>query len=60
VWTSTDGGIRHYILPYIPSYAPVLQWLADRAIPEFVPTAARRMRASLASESELAKVDRMV
>jgi len=53
VWTSSDDGIRHYILPYLPSYTPVLQWLTERAIPEFVPTAARRMRTSLAGEAEL-------
>jgi hypothetical protein len=52
VWTSPDNAIRHYILPHLPLYTPILQWLTERAIPEFVPAAARRMRASLASEAE--------
>jgi hypothetical protein len=53
VWTSPDSAIRHYVLPYLPSYVSVLQWLSEQAIPEFVPTAARRVRTSLASEAEL-------
>lgn len=52
VWTSPNNKIRHYIVPYMPSYTPVLQWLSERAIPEFVPTAARRVRTSLACEAE--------
>jgi hypothetical protein len=47
VWTCPDEAIRHYVLPCLPSYVPVLDWLAQRAVPEFVPTAARRARASL-------------
>jgi hypothetical protein len=53
VWTSPDNAIRHYVLPYLPSYVPILQWLSEQAIPEFVPTAARRMRTSLAGEAAL-------
>ena len=53
VWTSPDAAIRHYILPFMPSYVPVLQWLSERGVPEFVPTAARRRRASLATEAGL-------
>jgi hypothetical protein len=53
VWISPDGAILHYVLPYLPSYVPILQWLSEQAIPEFVPTAARRMRTSLAGEAAL-------
>jgi hypothetical protein len=34
----------------MPSYVPILGWLVDQAVPEFVPSAARRLRASLAGE----------
>ncbi len=47
VWSSPDQRVRHYVLPFLPSYVPVLEWLADFAIPEFVPSAARRRRSSL-------------
>ena len=53
VWTSPDNSLRHYVLPYLPSYMPVLQWLAEWAIPEFVPSVARRIRSSLANEPAL-------
>jgi hypothetical protein len=53
VWTSDDESIRHYVVPYQPSYEAILRWLADRAIPEFVPTAARRIRSTLADEPSL-------
>jgi hypothetical protein len=50
IWTSPDGAVRHYVLPFMPSWMPVLTWLVQQAIPEFVPSAARRMRTSLAGE----------
>lgn len=53
VWTSPDGAVRHYILPFMPTWVPVLQWLAQQAIPEFIPAAARRMRSSLSEEPAL-------
>jgi hypothetical protein len=53
VWTSSNRPIRWYVLPYMPSYVPILHWLSDRAIPEFVPSAARRVRASLSTTPEL-------
>ena len=52
IWISPDGSIRHYILPYLLAYSPVLQWLTDQAIPEFVPTAARRRGWALADQAE--------
>lgn len=53
VWESPDGTVRHYVLPAMPSWRPVLDWLVCQAIPEFVPSAARRMRASLSGEVAL-------
>lgn len=47
VWS--DAGhlpdpVRHYVLPDMPSYRPILQWLVERAVPDLVPTAAARAR----------------
>lgn len=53
VWTSPGGAVRHYVLPFMPAWRPVLEWLMQQAIPEFIPTAARRVRSSLAVEPEL-------
>jgi hypothetical protein len=53
IWTSPDGAVRHYLLPFLPSWVPVLDWLVQQAIPEFVPSAARRIRSSLAAEPTL-------
>ncbi len=53
IWTSDDGTIRHYVLPYLPKYEPVLDWLARRGLPVFNPAAARRTRTSLATEPKL-------
>jgi hypothetical protein len=50
VWTAPDIRLRYYVLPFLPSYVPVLEWLADFGIPEFVPSAARRRRSSLGKE----------
>lgn len=48
VWTDDgawpDGPISHYVLPALPSYRPILQWLAERAVPDLIPTAAARLR----------------
>jgi hypothetical protein len=40
VWTAPDGAVRHYVLPFMPAWLPVLEWLMQQAIPEFIPTAA--------------------
>jgi hypothetical protein len=53
VWTAPENSLRYYILPFLPSYKPVLQWLAAAAIPEHVPSAARRRRSSLSGEPAL-------
>lgn len=47
VWNSPDGTIRHYVLPFLPPYIPFLEWVVEQAIPELVPSAARRVRGSL-------------
>ncbi|MBS1691210.1 MAG: hypothetical protein JST91_03115 [Actinobacteria bacterium] len=53
VWISPDEQIRHYIIPWMPSWATILDWLAQKAIPEFVPSAARRIRANLGDDPAL-------
>lgn len=53
VWTRADGAIRHYILPFMPTYRSILEWLVDQAVPEYVPSAARRVRGSLTGWPEL-------
>jgi hypothetical protein len=53
IWKSDDGAIRHYVLPYLPTYAPVLDWLLRQGLPELNPAAVRRTRTSLATEPEL-------
>lgn len=53
VWISSGQDIRHYILPWMPAWAPVLDWLGQRAIPEFVPPAARRIYANLREDPTL-------
>jgi hypothetical protein len=57
VWTSPDKSVRHYIVPWLPTWTPLLDWLAQRAILEFVPTAARRVRARVGDETELQTAD---
>jgi hypothetical protein len=53
VWVSSGEDIRHYVLPWTPAWAPVLDWLGQRAIPEFVPAAARRIYANLGEDPAL-------
>jgi len=53
IWTSPDEAIRHYVVPWLPVWTPLLDWLGQRAIPEFVPAAARRIHARIAEEPEL-------
>lgn len=36
--------VRHYVLPDMPSYEPILRWLVERAVPDLIPTAAARTR----------------
>ena len=53
IWTSPDGAIRHYVIPWLPRWTPVLQWLSQRAIRELVPAAARRIHARIGEEPAL-------
>jgi hypothetical protein len=53
IWTSPDGAIRHYVIPWLPRWTPVLQWLSQRAIPELVPSAARRIHGRIGEEPAL-------
>lgn len=53
VWTSPDHAVRHYIVPWLPSWRKLLEWLGHQAIPEFIPTAARRIRATVGDEPQL-------
>lgn len=53
VWTSPSESVRHYIIPWLPTWIPVLEWLAKRAIPEFIPSASRRLREKVADEPAL-------
>lgn len=57
VWSDegTSPGVPHlhYVLPEIPSYRPILQWLADRAVPDLIPTAAARGRRYVAHQADL-------
>ncbi len=53
VWTCPDEGIRHYIIPWLPAWTPVLEWLGQQAIPEFVPTAVRRIHAKIGEDPGL-------
>lgn len=53
VWRSPDDAIRHYIVPWLPSWKPLLEWLGGQAIPEFIPGAARRIHATLGDEPRL-------
>ncbi|MGY1618862.1 hypothetical protein ACI797_19145 [Geodermatophilus sp. SYSU D00691] len=56
VWTSPDQTVRHYIIPWLPAWIPVLDWLAKRAIPEFIPSASRRLHARIGDEPDLQTV----
>jgi hypothetical protein len=53
VWISSGEDIRHYVLPWMSAWAPVLDWLRQRAIPEFLPAAARRIYANLVEDPAL-------
>lgn len=56
VWVSPDEQLRHYIIPWLSSWKTVLEWLAQHAIPEFVPSAVRRIHANLGEDPALQTV----
>jgi hypothetical protein len=53
VWSPPDGSIRHYIIPWLPEWTPVLDWLGKQAIPEFIPAAVRRIHAGIGEDPDL-------
>jgi hypothetical protein len=53
VWTDPDGAERRYILPSGVAWKGVLDWLVQRGIPEYAPTAARRYRSISVRQAEL-------
>lgn len=57
VWLSHDGSVRHYVLPWLPSWLPVLEWLSRSGIPELVPSASRRMHQRLGDDAALMTSD---
>lgn len=57
VWISPDDAIRHYIIPWLPAWRPVLDWLGQQAIPEFVPAAWRRIHAGIGEDPRLQTTD---
>ncbi|WP_396913900.1 hypothetical protein [Mycolicibacterium sp.] len=53
VWVSPDKQLRHYVIPWMPSWRTVMDWLVQHAIPEFVPSAVRRVHANLGEDPAL-------
>ena len=53
VWTSSDGAIRHYVIPWMPAWMPVLEWLGQRGIPELVLSAAGRAESKAGEGSDV-------
>jgi hypothetical protein len=44
-WTPPSGEQRWYIIPDATDWATIVDWLVQRALPEYVPAALRRVRA---------------
>jgi hypothetical protein len=53
VWVSSDGAVRHYVVPRLSSWKTILEWLSRHAIPEYVPSAKRRVHTRVGEEPEL-------
>jgi len=53
VWTSSDETIRHYVIPWLPVWTPVLEWLGERAIPELVLSTAGRIGSEAGEKAEV-------
>jgi hypothetical protein len=49
-WVSADGAERRYIVPAETPWPLLLQWLHEKALPEYVPQAMRRARRHLATD----------
>jgi hypothetical protein len=52
-WVSPDAAERRYIVPAGTSWQVLLSWLADQALPEYVPGALRRARTPIATATNL-------
>jgi hypothetical protein len=53
VWTSSDGAVRHYVIPWMPVWMPVLEWLGQRGIPELVLSTAGRAESKAGEEPDV-------
>lgn len=53
VWLSPDGVERRYIVPVETPWPLLMEWLASRAIAEYVPGAMRRARRYLSADVDL-------
>lgn len=53
VWVSEAGDQRWYLVPDQADWDSILGWLTAQALPEFVPTALRRLRSPLLRDPEL-------
>jgi hypothetical protein len=52
-WTPASGDQRWYIVPDVSDWHGILDWLLERALPEYVPGALRRARSPLAHDPAL-------
>lgn len=52
-WTPASGNQRWYIVPDASDWHSILDWLLERALPEYVPGALRRARSPLAHDPAL-------
>ena len=52
-WVSPDAIERRYVVPVETPWSLLLQWLVERALPEYVPAAMRRARRPLADDQAL-------
>jgi len=52
-WVPPTGDQRWYILPDVPGWDGVLDWLIRQALPEFAPSVLRRVRSPFFSDPDL-------
>lgn len=52
-WTPASGNQRWYIVPDVSDWHSILDWLLERALPEYVPGALRRARSPLVHDPAL-------
>lgn len=58
-WTSQDGVERRYVVPVETPWHPLLKWLLEQALPEYVPAAVRRARREIAHDpTHLTRMER--